>query len=348
MFGTPATRRAWPLALALLVVSGLGFSEPASSGLSTEPARLPGVPAAKLGDFIVTDSGLTVAELKKRLGKASKVRAIAAGLEVSGVSAGHLAVTAHGLTQTALQITTKGRQVRPQPLDGAALSTLERLNDALVRYALSRNFGAPLPSGDTPSLARATYPGAKCAVLECSACTSTLAAPAECAPLERAKDGAYDAYMRAAALQEVWQGVVSALRGSKFYGGPGGTMGDLVGAASATHNAASASGAARGSATVLLEMARDGVLETTLEGLGLGDLSALPEAHAEARLAEAEAARVLAGNALLAARKPWSECMSRGAAGAEGKRAVIAYDGCRFRSYLGEAPECRVRESACP
>lgn len=336
--------------LAVLALSGIALSQaPAGHGIATEPVALPGARAPLLGEFIVANSGLRVAELKRKLGKRSTVRSIAAGLEVSGVSAGHLAVTLHGLTETALQITSKGRQVRPEPLDPKTASALEQLNSAIVRYAMAANFGQPAIEGVGPSLGRARYPTDKCPVLECSPCAGAPQLAADCSALEQGKDKAYDAYMETAAHQELRQAVVSALGRTKFYGGVGGTIGDLVAAASLTIGSSSASTSARGLARVLVQMARDGVLEATLDGLGLLDLSTVVETDAKTKLTETEAARVAAGNALMQARKQWTQCATaNGQDTTAQKRALIAYDGCRFRTYLGESPECRVREAACP
>lgn len=353
-------RRALTVALAVVALSGFAVSQnPAGHDLPTAPVVLPGVPAPKTGIFVVTDSGLNPKLLKTKLGRVATVRPIAAGLEVSGVSAGHLAVTVHSMTETAFQMTTKGNPVRPEPLGADALGRLSQVNSAIVRYALARNFGQPLAAGAGPTLTRATYPAAKCPAIECAACAAPPLSASDCSSFERGKDDAYDAYLAKLAEQELWQTIVSAQSTLQFYGGMAGTLADLVAAATSTLGASSSSPNARGAATLLVQMARDGALEATLEGLGLPSLAGLTKEAGEARLRDAEAKRVLAGDALLQARKQWGACMNEGVGvgPAEGvaaadardrKAAVIDYDGCRFRLHLGEGPECKIRDTACP
>jgi hypothetical protein len=345
-------RRALTIALAVVALSSFAVSQnPAGHDLPTAPVALPGLPAPRTGTFVVTDSGLNPRLLKAKLGRAAAVRPIAAGLEVSGVSAGHLAVTVHAMTETAFQMTTKGNPVRPTPLGADALGRLSQVNTALVRYALARNFGQPLAPGAGPTLTRASYPAAKCPAFECAMCPAPPTSASDCSGLERGKDGAYDAYLAKLGEQELWQAIVSARSALEFYGGMAGTLADLVAAATSTLGSSAASPNARGAATLLVQMARDGALETTLEELGLQSLAGLTKEAGETRLSNAEAKRVAAGEALLQARKQWGACMNEGVARASArdqKAAVIDYDGCRFRLHLGEGPECKIRDTACP
>jgi hypothetical protein len=271
---------------------------------------------------------------------------------VSGVSAGHLAVVAHALAETSMHLTQRGRQARPRSLTASDLTKLNALNDAAVRYGLSRNFGGS-QSGAGPTLGRSVYPVPQCWKMQCSDCGSPPPGGSDCSDLEPAKDAAYDAYMRAAASQEIWQAAVQARKDMEFYGGVAGMVGDMVSAASTVLTAGSASGPSKAAAKLLIEMARDGALEALLEELGIPGLSEMTAAQVEQRLAAAETARVAAAKALEAARKKWVECMNTPGAMTPAqltahKQAVSRYDGCRYRVYLGEAPECKLEEVTCP
>lgn len=320
--------------------------------VATEPRSLPGRVAASTGTFVLIGSDLPPAKLQARLGKGARVKPIAAGLEVSGVAAGHLAVVAHALARTPMQLTEKGKQVRPRALEATELELLAALNVALLRFALVHDFGAAPKPGPGPLVARALYPAPECWKMNCSDCG---AAPGgrDCAELEHAKDDTYDAYVQAATAQELWRAARQATKRMQFHGGVAGLIGDLVSAASTTQTSGTASERARAQAELLIEMARDGALEHALRELAVADLSELDASEVDRRFASAEATRTARARALEQARARWTTCMYTpvGETASElttHKRAVTRYDGCRYRLHMGEPPECKLERTACP
>jgi hypothetical protein len=341
------------VALCLAALTTLSFGQAhVGHAVPTTPVPLPGRPVPATGTFILTESGLSARTLGNKLGKGARVRDIAAGVEVSGVSAGQLAVAAHALAQTAMHLTEKGKQARPASLDAGELARLNALNDALVRYGLMHDFAGSLPAGTGPTITRSIYPAPQCFEMTCSDCGASPSAEA-CAALEGDKDAAYDSYARAATIEEVWQATSRAMKSMRFYGAVAGTLGDLVSAASTTLLVGSPSAADQATATLLIQMARDGVLEALLRQLGIASLSETAPAQVEQRLQAAEAARVSAADALKLARGKWVDCTNRSGARAPSeqsafKSAVLRYDGCRYRVYLGQTPECKLEPAACP
>ncbi len=359
-------RRPWWRTLGLVIGLGLASTfgwaaahTSAAHPLPTKQQPLPGVnsKAQVKGTLVITGGNLKLSVLRAALGKSATAVRVDSKIQVTGVSAGHLAAVIFGLKGgPGASLSALGQPGRSAPLTGADVKRLTAINGGLVRYGLSRNFGRGFVGdgdGESSQVQRAVYPVPVCTKMECDDCGSPPEGGLDCSDLKRKRDDALDVLAEREAKVAIWQAALQAHKDMAFYGGLAGMVSDMVSAASTVLTAGTATGAARAGARLLIQMARDGALEALMEELGIPGLSDMTEAAVATQLAKAEAARVKAAKAYENAHKAWVDCMNNPASmnAAElnaYQTALSDWNRCRYNVYFGEAPQCRLVEFACP
>ena len=361
-----SSRRSSPWTLLLALLFGLGAStaatwvsaRSAARPVPTQSSRLPGLRHTVPTDVPLTIHGgdLKMSALRSALPKGASANRTSGEIRVQGVGAGHLAAIVYSLKGGKnATITRTGQAARPKALTKAERDAVNEINEAMVRVALSTNFGRGFTGdgGDKSQVERSVYPVPTCMKMQCDSCGDPPEGGLDCSDLKDARDRALDELSEAEATVAIWQAALQAHKDMAFYGGIAGMVSDMVSAATTVLSAGTATGAARAGARLLIQMARDGALEALMEELGIPGLADMSEAAVEAALSKAETKRVAAAAKYAAAHKAWVDCMNDPAAMsaselAEYRDALKAWNRCRYNVYFGLAPQCELVEVACP
>lgn len=318
----------------------------------TQPTAWKTAPHAQ--PLVIEGGNFKMNILRSELGSGVTVTSKGSKLEVRGCTPGKLATVVHGLIGGRnAHIADQGKAARKQNLSTRGRGSLNDFNLAMVRYGFARNFGGQVGADGSGKMSGSIYPVPKCWKMDCADCGAKPEGGPDCGDLEAAKDAAFDAYMEAAVRQQMWQTAYQAFKDAAFYGGVAGMVGDMVSAATTVLTAGGASGAAKAAAKIIVQMAKDGMLEAAMEEAGISGLADMTEAQVESKLSAAEAARVAANQALEAARAAWVKCMNnpKRMNAAQKKKYLsdlAAWDQCRYNVYMGNEPQCTMREVACP
>lgn len=360
------SRRTSPWTLLLALLFGLGAStgatwvsaRSAAHPLPTQSSRLPGLRHDAPTNVPLTIHGgnLKVSALRAALPKGATASRVAGDIRVEGVGAGHLAAIVYSLKGgKKATIGPAGQAARPSALTKAERDAVNAINEAMIRVALSTNFGRGFTGedGDKSRVERSVYPVPTCMKMQCDSCGDPPEGGLDCSDLKAARDRALDELFGAEATVAIWQAALQAHKDMAFYGGIAGMVSDMVSAASTVLSAGTATGAARAGARLLIQMARDGALEALMEELGIPGLADMSEAAVEEALSKAEKKRVAAAAKYAAAHKAWVDCMNDPAAMsaselAEYRDALKAWNRCRYNVYFGLAPQCEMVEVTCP
>ena len=349
------------LGVGIAIASASGWAAASSATahpLPTQPQRLPNVTEARTNDALeIVGGDLKLSALRNALGRDASVTRVSGRIRVSGVSKGHLAAAVHGLIGgKGASITTQGHAARTRRLTAQEVDRLKAINEGMVAYGLTRNFGAGFDGdgdGEQSRVQRSVYPVPRCYRMECASCGDPPEAGLDCSDLKRARDDALDELSEHEAKVAIWQAALQAHKDMAFYGGIAGMIGDMVSAASTVLSAGTATGASRAAARLLIQMARDGALEALMEELGIPGLADMTEAMVEQELSKAETARVAAAAAYAAAHQAWVDCMNNPASMspaelAQHRKELGAWNRCRYNVYMGLAPQCQLVEFTCP
>ncbi|MCH9681326.1 MAG: hypothetical protein K0V04_07830 [Deltaproteobacteria bacterium] len=356
------SRHTLGLVLGLLIASVAGWASAhvsAAHPMPTSPHTLPGLGShpAKTQTLVITGGNLELSALSNALGKSATVTKVGAHIRVKGVGAGHLAVVIHSLEGgPGASLSPLGTPGRAKDLTPSDLTNLRAINEGLVQYGLTRNFGQGFTGngdGEQSQVQRAVYPVPLCTKMQCDDCGSPPEGGLDCSDLKRKRDDALDVLAEREAKVAVWQAALQAHKDMAFYGGVAGMIGDMVSAATTVLSAGTATAAGRAGARLLIQMARDGALEALMAELGIPGLADMTEAMVQSQLAKAEAARVAAAKAYEQAHKAWVDCMNNPAAMSPAElntyqTALSDWNSCRYNVYFGRAPECALVEFPCP
>ncbi|MEM7157874.1 MAG: hypothetical protein AAF799_33850 [Myxococcota bacterium] len=345
--------------IAIASVSGwVAASSATAHPLPTQPQRIPGVEKASTSTTLeVVGGDLKLSALRNALGSKATATRVGGRIRVTGASKGQLAAAVHGLIGgKGASITTQGHSARTKRLTGREVNRLKAINEGMVAYGLSRNFGQGFDDagdGEQSRVQRSVYPVPRCTRMECASCGDPPEAGLDCSDLKRTRDDALDELSEHEAKVAIWQAALQAHKDMAFYGGIAGMIGDMVSAASTVLSAGTATGASRAAARLLIQMARDGALEALMEELGIPGLADMTEAMVEEQLSQAETARVAAAAAYDAAHQAWVECMNNPASMspaelAQHRKELGAWNRCRYNVYMGLAPQCQLVEFPCP